>query len=359
MSSPALEKSTADIERMIREFNIRPIKEIEERFPDKTLIEKGILIAHRDFDEILDLYEKGEKFAIVSGRGPSGPIHLGHLFLFRVVKQLQEIFDVDVFIPLSDDEKLVFNKISSLKEGEIWGLDNAKIIMALGFNPSKTTIYLSSHQDRIYRYALEISRKLTISTAKNALGVEDSANIGILFYSAVQIAHILQPTLDYGYRVVVPIGLDQDVFMRLARDVAEKLGLPKPASLYVQFIPGITHEPMSSSRPETSIYVQDSGKELLSKVFKTLTGGQGTIEDQRIKGANPFKCNIYSWLKGFVFRTIKQDSHHADKCKNGEILCGFDCKMMIYRFLDSYFRELRKRSMEINLDVKDLQLGEK
>lgn len=359
MTGTALEKSTADINRMIKEFNIRPIEEIADRFPDKTLIEKRILIAHRDFDKILDLHEGGEKFAIVSGRGPSGPIHLGHLFLFRVVKQLQEIFDVNVFIPLSDDEKLVFNKIRDLKEGELWGLDNAKTIMALGFNPSKTIIYLSSHQDRIYRYALEISRKLTISTAKNALGVEDSANIGILFYSAVQIAHILQPTLDYGYPVVVPIGLDQDVFMRLARDVAEKMGLPKPASLYVQFIPGITHEPMSSSKPETSIYVKDSGKELLFKVFKTLTGGQGTIEDQRTKGANPFNCNIYSWLKGFVFRTVKQDLHHANKCENGEILCGFDCKMMIYRFLDNYFKELKDRSTKIKLDIENLQLGEK
>ena len=348
--SGALSKVSADLDRMIKEFNVQPIETIIDRLPKNRLIEQGILIAHRDFDKVLDDYKKGKKFAIVSGRGPSGPMHIGHLFLFSVVRYLQSSFNVDAYIPLSDDEKLVFGKIGSLKDGEYWAKDNARIIMALGFDPQKTHIYISSKQNWVYRYALEISRKLTISTVKNALGVEDSVNIGVPFYAAVQIAHILQPSIERGIRVVVPIGLDQDVFMRLTRDVAEKLGLPKPASLYIKFIPGLTNEPMSSSKPESAIFVNDSEEKLLSKIFNALTGGQGTIEEQRRNGANPDVCNVFAWLNFFVIKSSRQRENYLIKCKSGEILCGFDCKLLLYHHLKKYLNVIREIAKEIDID---------
>ena len=351
LSQPiSLSKASADLERMIREFNVEPIERIVDRMPKNRLLEMGIIIAHRDFDKILEEYEKGKKFAIVSGRGPSGPIHLGHIFVFMVVKYLQDAFDAEVFIPLSEDEKFIFDKISSLEEGASWAYDNARTILALGFKKNKTHLYVSSKQRWVYQYALMISKKLTLSTVKNALGISDSVNIGIPFYAAVQIAHILQPTIDKGVRVVVPIGLDQDVFMRLTRDVAEKLGLVKPASLYVKFIPGINREPMSSSRPETAIYVTDDEETLWRKIFNTFTGGKGTLEEQRRYGADPYVCNIYEWLKTFVFKTKKEVQEHLNKCQSGELICGFDCKAIIFRYLKDFIKSLREKAEKINLE---------
>lgn len=41
----------------------------------------------RDLNEILDLYEKGEKFYLYTGRGPSSEaLHLGHLIPFMFTK---------------------------------------------------------------------------------------------------------------------------------------------------------------------------------------------------------------------------------------------------------------------------------
>jgi tyrosyl-tRNA synthetase len=41
----------------------------------------------RDLNEILDLYEKGEKFYLYTGRGPSSEaLHLGHLVPFMFTK---------------------------------------------------------------------------------------------------------------------------------------------------------------------------------------------------------------------------------------------------------------------------------
>lgn len=40
-------------------------------------------MAHRDFNEILDAYERADKFYLYTGRGPSSEaLHLGHLIPF-------------------------------------------------------------------------------------------------------------------------------------------------------------------------------------------------------------------------------------------------------------------------------------
>ncbi len=350
MNARNLEKVSADVERMFREFNIESIDKIRNRLPQNKFLEMGWLIAHRDFDKLLDLYNNGKKFAVVSGRGPSGPIHLGHLYLFQVVKFLQDTYKAEVFIPLSDDEKFVFNKLRDFNEGRYWALDNARIILSLGFDEKRTHIYISSEQKWVYKYALLFSRKLTINTVKSAFGINDSSNVGIPFYAAVQIAHILQPTIDFNLPVVVPIGLDQDVYMRLSRDVSDRLGLMKPASLYVRFVKGLTGEPMSSSIPETAIYVNDSDDDIRRKIMNAFTGGQPSIEEHRRFGGMPEKCVVFEWLKAFVFSTSKEAEKHAELCRNGELVCGFDCKNLLARHIIRLVHEIRKNADKIDLD---------
>jgi len=47
----------------------------------------GVPSFFRDFNDILDLYEKGEKFYLYTGRGPSSEsLHLGHLIPFMFTK---------------------------------------------------------------------------------------------------------------------------------------------------------------------------------------------------------------------------------------------------------------------------------
>lgn len=51
------------------------------------LIRRGIFFSHRDLHLILDLYEKGTKFYLYTGRGPSSEsLHLGHLIPFQLTK---------------------------------------------------------------------------------------------------------------------------------------------------------------------------------------------------------------------------------------------------------------------------------
>lgn len=44
-------------------------------------------VVNRDFDLVLDAYERGDKFYLYTGRGPSSEaLHLGHLIPFMFTK---------------------------------------------------------------------------------------------------------------------------------------------------------------------------------------------------------------------------------------------------------------------------------
>ena len=51
-------------------------------------LRRGMFFSHRDFNHILDLYEKGTKFYLYTGRGPSSNMHFGtysHVLLFSFI----------------------------------------------------------------------------------------------------------------------------------------------------------------------------------------------------------------------------------------------------------------------------------
>src|SRR5262245_44831392 len=58
--------------------------------PAHHYLRRDIFFAHRDFDLILDRYEKGQPFYLYTGRGPSSQaMHLGHLIPFIATKYFQ------------------------------------------------------------------------------------------------------------------------------------------------------------------------------------------------------------------------------------------------------------------------------
>jgi tryptophanyl-tRNA synthetase len=55
--------------------------------PAHPFLRRSVFFAHREFDKILDSFEKGEKFYLYTGRGPSSEaLHLGHLVPFMFTK---------------------------------------------------------------------------------------------------------------------------------------------------------------------------------------------------------------------------------------------------------------------------------
>lgn len=67
-------------------------------------------------------------------------MHLGHLIPFLVCKWLQDVFDVPLVIQLTDDEKCLWKDLS-LEEANKMAYENAKDIIAIGFDVEKTFIF--------------------------------------------------------------------------------------------------------------------------------------------------------------------------------------------------------------------------
>jgi tryptophanyl-tRNA synthetase len=113
-----------DYNRLIQQFGTSAITpELLARFEALTgkkphrFLRRNIFFSHRDLAKILDMYEKGEKFYLYTGRGPSSEaMHMGHTIPFHFTKWLQDTFDCPLVIMLSDDEKFIFKPEITLEE---------------------------------------------------------------------------------------------------------------------------------------------------------------------------------------------------------------------------------------------------
>src|SRR3989338_8514938 len=107
-------KGNIDYDKLIKEFGTSKINDaLLERTKKHTkdlhyLLKRKIFFSHRDFDWILNEYEKGNKFFLYTGRAPSGHTHLGHLIPWIITKWLQDNFNAELYFQMSDDEKFYF-----------------------------------------------------------------------------------------------------------------------------------------------------------------------------------------------------------------------------------------------------------
>ncbi|NHJ85672.1 MAG: tryptophan--tRNA ligase [Asgard group archaeon] len=310
------------------------------------LLRRGLFFSHRDFDWILKMLEKGEKFALYTGRGPSGHTHLGHLVPWIFTKWLQDIFDVDLYFQMTDDEKFLFSQKLTLKETMDYAYENAKDIMAVGFDPKKTHFIFDSQLTKtMYQIAVEVAKRVTFSTARAVFGFTNESNIGMIFYPSIQAMPCFLPSKLKGKNVpiLIPAAIDQDPYWRITRDVAPKLGYYKPAAIHCKFFPGLAEGgKMSASEPETCIFTTDSPNVAKKKVMGAFTGGRATVDEQRKLGGEPDKCNIY-WYEYYLFEPDDQEIAKMRKdCLSGELLCG-QCKKKLAEKIKLFITEHQER----------------
>jgi tryptophanyl-tRNA synthetase len=298
------------------------------------------------------MYEQGHQFVLYTGRGPSGPVHIGHIVPWIFTKHLQDRFGSKLYFQMTDDEKFLIDQEMLLSTSTKWAYDNALDVIAIGFDPKKTQIIIDANDIYLlYKLALEISKHITFSTAKAVFGFEDSSNIGIIFFPAIQAAPAFLESYLTGVNVpcLIPAAIDQDPYWRIARDVAPKLGYFKPAQIHSRFLPALErYGKMSASLPETCIFTTDSPEVATRKVMRAFTGGRATVQEQRRLGANPDICSVYQY-EFFLF--MEDDDEIWDlrrKCLSGEILCG-ECKNIlaerVSRFLKNH-QEKREKAKD-------------
>ena len=143
-----------DYEKLVKQFGTKQLTDKLLRRIEKhagnlhLMLRRKLFFSHRDLDWILDQYEKGNKFCLYTGRGPSGDTHLGHLVPWIFTKWLQDRFDAELYFQLTDDEKFLHDDELSLKETHGFALENALDVIAIGFDPEKTRIFSKAANPR-------------------------------------------------------------------------------------------------------------------------------------------------------------------------------------------------------------------
>ena len=100
------------------------------------------------------------------------------------------------------------------------------------------------------------------------------------------------------------------------------MGLMQPSSTYHQFAVGMTGGKMSSSQPETTIFLNDSMKSIEKKIKSSFSGGQATVEEHRAKGGNPDIDVAYQYLRYFFEEDDKELDNIREEYISGKLLTG-------------------------------------
>lgn len=358
-------KGIVDYDRLIKEFGTEKITdEILDLLRNYAgelhpLLKRKIFFSHRDLKWLFSEYEKGNKFFLYTGRGPSGNTHLGHLMPWIFTKWLQDKFDCELWFQMTDDEKFYFNPNLSLEDTHNFAIENALDVIALGFDPEKTFIFsdidISGH---LYPQAARVAKRITFSTTKATFGFQHENNLGEIFFTSMQAVPAFLPSVLRKKNIpcLIPHAIDQDPHFRVARDVIPKLGYYKPSSIHCIFLPGLKEGgKMSASIKESAIFTTDSPDEVKPKIRKAFTGGRATAAEQRKLGANPDICSVYKYYFCLFMWDDKELQELRNDCTSGNILCGNEtkgCKKIlldkVLKFLDDHQkkREAARKQLE-------------
>lgn len=325
-------------ERIDEELKKRIMEAAEE---DNLFLRRDFVFSHRDMDEVLDSYNEGEDFFLYTGIGPSGKMHIGHIISFYFTKWLQDAFDANVYIQVTDDEKH-WDRGMSYEEIEENAKRNIRQIAAAGFDPDKTFIFRNrEYMGNMYDGIVKVAGKINNSTAKSVFGFEGSTNIGMNFWPAIQCI----PTFFEKNRCLIPAAIDQDPYWRIQRDIAEKLGYEKTAAIHSKFIPALTgpEGKMSSSKPSTAIMLDDTPEEIEEKVKQyAYSGGGDTLEEHREEGADLSVDVSYQWLHNLFMEDDEELERIAREYSSGEMTTG-EIKEILIEELTEFLQQHQER----------------
>ncbi|MHA1302369.1 MAG: tyrosine--tRNA ligase [Candidatus Heimdallarchaeaceae archaeon] len=260
------------------------------------ILEKKLQIVLKNAEEVIKeeeiktiLEEKQNPKAYI-GFELSGFLHLGTgLICGNKFKDLARAgFETIVF--LADWHSWINNKLGAdMEKIQIAGEYFKKAFETVGVKGPNIRYRWASElveKSEYWAKVIRIAKASTLSRIKRVLPImgrkaEGELETAFLFYPAMQVADIFEMELDLAVG-----GMDQRKAHMLARDVAEKLGMKKPACLHTPLLTGLAgagskmdaevvpdlatriEEKMSKSKPDTCIFIHDSEEEIKRKIKK-------------------------------------------------------------------------------------------
>ena len=341
-----------DYEKLVKEFGISPLTNIPASFNENILFRRKIIFGHRDFDRILQAVKAKKKFGMMTGLMPTGKFHIGHMILAQQMIFYQKL-GAKVYIAVADIEAY-HARGQSLEESRKIAIEEyIKNYIALGLKSTNCEIYFQSNRSKdskksnaYYRLQNLLARYATFNEFKAVYGEISPGKMFSSFLQASDMLHAQLPEFDGNMPIVVPVGIDQDAHLRLARDISQRYKDHKfiqLSSTYHLFAPGLKGDKMSSSNPSSYIALTDSPKEIESKIKKyAFSGGRDTLEEHRKLGGNPDIDVSFQYLRFFFEPDDKKLKKIHDDYKSGKLLTG-ELKQITIEKINAFLKEHQKK----------------
>ncbi|MEK6830258.1 MAG: tryptophan--tRNA ligase [Nanoarchaeota archaeon] len=355
-------KGEIDYERLIKEFGIKRLPLLPEIFYDNVLFKRGVVFAHRDFDKIILSCIKNKKpFVMMTGLMPTGKFHFGHMLLAQQMIFYQKL-GARLYIAVADLE--AYNaRGQSLEDSRKIAVEEYIInYIALGLKPENCEIYFQSDRssdarkaNAYYRLASNFSRYATFNEFKAVYGEITPGKMDSSLLQAADMYHPQLPEFEGIIPTFIPVGVDQDPHIRIARDMASRYKQIKfipIASTYHLFLSSLKGEGKMSSSDETSyIAMTDSPKEVETKIKKyAFSGGQDTLEEHRKKGGNPDKDVSFQYLKMFFEPDDKKLAKIEQDYRSGKMLTS-ELKEYLIKKINVFLAEHQKRREKAKKEI--------
>ncbi len=329
-------------QKLLEEFGLTELDARE--FPlDHPYLKRGIIFSARTKEELLEALGTSNYYVLTGIMPSSERIHLGTMAVIESVKCFAERAKFTVLL-VADLESLATRNIG-LKDGRRIALEyHIPTYLALGIDPERTVFYFQSDNIDVHRIAADAAREITLNEFRAVYGSAEPSRIVSSLY---QIGDVLFPQLAFqGLLGVIPVGLDQDPHLRLARDYVRRtphFDFRPIVGAYIRDVPSLRGEgKMSKSDPLSAIFLpEDDMAELRRKVFKAFSGGREPVEVHRRLGAD-LEVDVPYQILCFVLRDEGELERVKEEYGSGRMLSG-EIKQYLFEVLWDLMGELREK----------------
>ena len=307
-----------------------------------------MIVGSRDADIFMQALTDGQRCKVLVAVAIDGPPHLGHGTFASILAHFQAM-GADVTIGFRDE----LGDIGQARE--LMG-EYLMSMATSGLDLGRAEVYLQQDSQSIVRTAFELGEAIPLSVLNSALGLRLRDSATDTFRPLLRLADILHvQQLEAGgpCRTLVVDGIGGDVYVRMARNVAERFGFLKPSALYLRPLRNLTTyedpqtgdavEVMTNRVPPGRISYEDDPSDIRRRINRAYTGGRGTLEEQREMGGNPDPrvCSVSSLHAFYATPNPLEYGELQRRCRAGELLCG-ECKASAADRLLEYFDRHRR-----------------
>ena len=299
------------------------------------------------------------KKIILTGDRPTGKLHIGHFVgSLKNRVELQNSGEFETYIMIADAQALTDNAKNPEKVRENV-LEVALDYLAVGIDPTKTTIFIQSQIPELPELAMfyanlvsiaRLERNPTVKTEIKQKNFGEGVPSGFVFYPISQAADITAFKATH-----VPVGEDQLPMIELTREIARSFNQPYEQEVLVEpeailppagierRLPGINGMDAKMSKSlNNGIYLGDSFEEMRDKVMKMYT------DPDHIRVEDPGKIEgnvVFAYLDVFAKDKEKVAEMKAHYQRGG--LGDVAVKKYLIEVLDEILKPIRERRAEL------------